>query len=151
MSLVWVICGAGGGVGKATVAQKLCTILPNPVYAKCGHSVAKSGKPANYFRDLDELISFIEAEGAFSQHVVVESNALVRKGRGDIIIFLAGKMGRTDLRDDAEQLRGAAHLIVDRDAAVDDWKMMLAQKLDSTAVVDAIAAALVEQQRYLTG
>ena len=47
MSLVWVICGAGGGVGKTTLAQKLCKILPGSVYAKCGHSPAKSGKPEN--------------------------------------------------------------------------------------------------------
>ena len=49
MGMLWVICGAGRGVGKTTLALKLCEILPDSRYAKCGHGAKQSQKPDPFF------------------------------------------------------------------------------------------------------
>ena len=77
MSCVWVISGAGSGVGKTTVALKLRDALPKSVYAKLGHKERATGKPENYFRDLRELDSFVREARKKYRHIVVESNKCV--------------------------------------------------------------------------
>lgn len=149
MSLLWVICGAGRGVGKTTLAGKLRQILPQSVYAKCGHSPAKDGRDGDYFRDLSELIRFVESAPASSQHTIVESNALAHAGRGDIVVFLDGAIGKTDFRADCPQLRARAHLIIDSAADPTDWERFLTEKLDPASLAAAICHILTDQQRFL--
>ena len=115
--VLWVICGAGRGVGKTRLALDLCRVLPEAVYAKQGTSRQRDEKPASYFRGDDELDAFLAAETrAGRRHLVVESNALARRGLGDIIVFLdapAGDNPRREPRADAGELRGQAHIRID--------------------------------------
>jgi molybdate transport system regulatory protein len=151
MSLIWVICGAGRGVGKTTLALRLCKVLPDSVYAKCGRSSAKTGKPGTFFENLAELESFVLASRSSSKHIIVESNALSGFGRYDIIIFIDGIVGKTNFRKDTEQLRAAADLKICSNATLTDWEKTLAGKLDSKALRKAVCDCLIAQKRYLFG
>ncbi len=151
MSLIWIICGVGRGIGKTTVALQLCEVLPDSVYAKCGRSKAKSDKPGNFFSNLAELESFIEVTGNSSKHIIVESNSLAALGRGDIIIFIDGVEGKTHFRNDTEQLRAAADIKICRNATLSDWKKGLCAKAGSKAICEAVCDLLLAQKRYLFG
>ena len=110
MSLLWVICGAGRQVGKTHLALKLCNVLPNAVYAKQGHGEKRPEKPENFFHTDEELAAFMASSRGTHDHVIVESNELARAGQGDIIIFVDGIPGVTDIRDDANLLRCNSHV-----------------------------------------
>jgi len=150
MTLTWVICGAGRRVGKTHLAHKLCAALPKAVYAKHGCSRRKTGKPPNFFRTEAELTGFLDACRGEYRHVVVESNALARKGRGDIIVFIDGIPGRTDFRADLPLLRARAHLHVSPGASIRDWKKRLRSKLNRAALCDAVCDLLVDHKRFLS-
>lgn len=151
MSLIWIICGAGRGVGKTTLALKLCEVLANSVYAKCGHSKAKAGKPDNFFNKLADLESFIETCEDSYEHIVAESNTLALRKRGGIIIFIDGVTGKTNFREDREQLFAAADLRIGRGAESADWEKVLAAKFDSKGIRKAICQFLAAQKRFLFG
>ncbi|MCK4752589.1 MAG: hypothetical protein KAS75_04020 [Planctomycetes bacterium] len=151
MSLIWVICGAGRGVGKTTLALKLCEILPNSVYAKCGHGNAKAGKPGNFFGNLTELESFIETSKSSSKHIIIESNAIANSARGDITIFIDGIKGKTNFRKDIKQLQTAANLRICCDATLTDWKKVLAVKAVSKPLRKTVCGCIAAQKRYLFG
>ncbi len=151
MSLIWVICGTGRGVGKTTLALKLCKVLPDSVYAKCGHSKAKSGKPGRFFDNLMELESFIEASRSSSKNIIVESNALAGLGRGDITIFIDGSTRKTHFHKDTKLLRGVADLKICRDATLAEWKKAFSRKVSSKTVRNTICDLLIAQKRYLFG
>jgi len=150
MSTIWVICGAGRGVGKTALAERLCAVLPDSLYAKCGHGPFKAGKPANYFSTTAALEEFVASQGA-AGHIVVESNAWARAGRGDIVAFVDGVRGRTGLREDAADLRSRAHLHVAADASRADWLKVLKKSLSSEALCRAVCDALAAQQTCLFG
>ncbi len=150
MTTVWIICGAGRGVGKTHLAQRLCDILPNSVYAKCGHGKAKASKSASFFSTQAELASFIEACRDSYDHIVAESNALARRGKGDIIVFVDSVAGETDVRGDVERLRSAAQLRVHPGASLREWKRVLRGKLTDKGLREAICDALADQRRYLS-
>jgi len=151
MSLIWVICGAGRGVGKTTLALNLRKALPGSVYAKCGCSAKKAGKPSRYFRNITQLQQFIKVSRQKYKHIIVESNAMAKGKRGDIIIFIDGIAGKTSFRKDTEQLRASANLKICLDAAATDWKKNLADKLDSKALCRVVFDCLTAQKRYLFG
>jgi len=148
MTMTWVICGAGRRVGKTRLAQRLCDVLPNAVYAKQGCSTRKAGKPANFFRTKAELTSFLDASRKTHDHIVVESNELAREGQGDVVIFLEGVPGRTDYRADVDLLRSKSHLHVGPDASVRDWKAVLRNTLGSARLCDAVCDVLAEHRPY---
>jgi hypothetical protein len=108
-------------VGKTRLALDLCCVLPDAAYAKQGTSRRRDDKPASYFHLDDELEAFLAAETrAGRRHLVVESNALARRGSGDIIIFLDAPAGgglRREPRADAGELRDRAHVRMGRDPA----------------------------------
>lgn len=114
--VLWVLCGAGRRVGKTTLGLDLCRVLPGAVYAKQGTSRRRKDKPGSYFRDDEELDGFLARETAAGcRHLVVESNALAKRGHGDIIIYLelgcgAGAEAGRGARPDAPELRTRAHL-----------------------------------------
>jgi len=150
MMTLWVICGAGRGVGKTHLAQRLCNLLPNSVYAKCGHGQPQAGKPTNFFNTESQLAAFIEQCGASYDHIVVESNAWARHGQGDIIIFVDNIRGQTDVRSDTDLLRSQSHLWVYPGASVRDWKRVLRCKLRDGHLCEAVCEVLAEQKRYLS-
>jgi len=151
MSTVWSICGAGSGVGKTIVAGKLCAALPGAVYVKCGHGKPKTGKAPHFFHEMADLEAFVEAHRDGSEHLVVESNAYARCGKGDITVFIGPMSEHTDVRDDAGALRQAADIALCHDATSDDWSGRLATYLPDPAVRRAVCDILAEQQRYLFG
>ena len=150
MTLTWVVCGTGRGVGKTHLAQRLCQVLPNAVYAKRGCGRQKSDKPANFFRTAEELASFVDACRDSHEHVVVESNGLARDGQGDVIIFIDGVPNRADCRDDVAVLRAKAHLHVSPNASVGDWQEVLHRKLPVEELRQAVSDVLAEHRRYLS-
>lgn len=151
MSLVWVICGAGRGVGKTTLALQLCEALPDSVYAKCGRSRTKSDRPGKFFGNLAELESFIDATRNSNRHIVIESNALAKLAGSNIIIFIDGVEGKTHFRNDTEQLRAVADMKVCHNAALADWKKTLSAKVNSKTIRDTVCDLLITQKRYLFG
>jgi molybdate transport system regulatory protein len=172
MGLIWIVCGAGRGVGKTTLALQLHKVLPDSVYAKYGHGDAKAGKPGRFFKNLTELESFIEASRSIYKHIIIESNALANLGQGDIIIFIDGIAGKTHFRNDTEQLRTAAHLKIcpppllspvapcrvkregrseNAGTTLADWEKALSVKISSQNLRDAVCDLLIAQKRYLLG
>jgi len=151
MSTVWSICGAGSGVGKTIVAGKLCAVLPGAVYVKCGHGKPRTGKAPHFFREMADLERFVESRRNGDDHVVVESNAYARCGKGDIMVFIGPLAGRTEVRDDAGALRQAADIAICGETTSEDWSGQLSTYLPDPSIRDAVCDILAEQQRYLFG
>ncbi|NIA16930.1 MAG: LysR family transcriptional regulator [Planctomycetes bacterium] len=151
MSMLWIICGAGRSVGKTTLALKLCEVLPESIYAKCGRSRAKPGKSDNFFDNLADLESFIEAKSHSKRHMVIESNTLAMSCRGDITIFIDGVPEKTNFREDTEQLRSVADIKICCDTTLTDWKKALAAKVDCRSLRKAVCDCLLTQSRHLFG
>ncbi len=152
MSLVWVICGAGRGVGKTTLALNLQKVLPGSVYAKCGCGSAKEGKPSQFFRDLDKLSRYVEQAGASHDHVVVESNAFAKSGVGDIVLFIDGNPGASgSARPDCSELRRCADIVICRGAGASRWMDVLSERLSSKRLAKSVLQVLQGQQQYLFG
>ena len=146
----WIICGAGSGVGKTRLALKLCDILPNCVYAKRGCGEPKPGKPANFFREMPELRAFVAECASSYDHVVVESNAMVHEGEGDVIIFVGPIPGQTDVRRDADDLEAKAHVRITPNASPGDWERFLRGTLPGEAQRRGVCRAFAEQKRYVS-
>ena len=151
MSVLWVICGAGRGVGKTTLALNLCQCLPNSCYAKCGHGTKKPQRPEPFFENQLELDEFLESSQRSYSHLVVESNAIARMGRGDMVVFIDGIKGKTDFRNDAQLLREKAHICLCQDTKITDWKKQLSERICSKSLIKNIYDALVSQKQFLFG
>jgi len=151
MSMLWIISGAGRGVGKTTLAQSLCDVLPNSVYAKCGHGRKSDQKPASFFRRISDAEQFIERARQLHDHIVVESNALVGREDAEIVVFIDGVAGATNFRKDAEQLKAAANIVIDGSASATDWKSLLSNKLKLKKLCEAACQCLLQQKRFLFG
>ncbi|MBN2445873.1 MAG: hypothetical protein JXO22_04065, partial [Phycisphaerae bacterium] len=148
---VWVICGAGSGVGKTHLAQQLCAVLPNAIYAKQGHGERRADGPANFYRTDAELDTFIADAATAHDHIVIESNERARRGTNGVTIFIDGVPGLTDLRDDREQLREAADIEISAAATINSWKRVLRKSLPDAALGEVICDCLMRQQRHLFG
>ncbi|HOX40359.1 MAG TPA: LysR family transcriptional regulator [Candidatus Brocadiia bacterium] len=151
MALIWVICGAGRGVGKTHLSGCLREILPKCVNAKLGHGPAKEGHPQNYFRKAEELETFIEAESGAREHIIVESNAWARAGRGELRIFLESTEPAENPRKDADELRARANILLDGRNGPRQWQPVLREHLPDATLRRRVVAALGDQQRYLCG
>jgi molybdopterin molybdotransferase len=154
MTTVWVICGAGRGVGKTHLAQRLCAVLPDALYVKCGHGPAQSGKPGAcgkpgaFVTSEAELERFLAEHAAAHEHVVVESNAFARRGQGDVIIYLDGSPAGTKRREDADLLAARAEAVVGDRPCPEAWRRKLRAKLGDGPLLEAVVGALLEQARY---
>lgn len=146
MTLTWIICGAGRGVGKTRLARRLCESLPDAVYAKQGCGPRRPDKPASLFRTVEETAAFIDRCLGHHEHVVVESNALARAGRGDIVIFVDSPPGHADTRPDADELRARAQLVVNAGARREDWHAALAARLRSPELIGVVCDVLTEHR-----
>lgn len=151
MSMIWIICGAGRGVGKTTLARNICKILPGSVYAKCGYCESKPHKPKNYFNSLDDLKSFIETARTKYDYIIAESNALACLQYGDFTVYVDGIPEKTDFRDDIERLKKLADLKITRGESSNNWKKILRAILDNNELLDAVCDCLVSQKRYIFG
>jgi molybdate transport system regulatory protein len=151
MTLTWVICGSGRGVGKTHLAERLCEVLPSAVYAKQGCGQAKAGKTPNFFATEEELAAFVEEARARHEHVVVESNAWARNGRGDVIIFLDGIPGQGESRPDAKELRAKSHLRVIPGSSIRECKKVLRRRLGDASLREAVCDLLVQHKHFLGG
>ncbi len=149
--MTWIICGAGRGVGKTTLARNICKILPGSVYAKCGHRPPKPGKCSNFFNTLEELQSFIKTSQDNAEHIIAESNSLAHLELADITIFIDGIAGVTDFREDAEKLKAIADVRVSRDSSYLEWKKVLNTKIPSSELCDAVCDCLSRQKNSLFG
>jgi molybdate transport system regulatory protein len=151
MSIIWTICGAGRGVGKTTLAMRLCKVLSDSVYVKCGHGKPKSHKHCNFYSKVADLESFIERSENSCKHIIVESNAFAASGRGDIVIFIDGITGKTNFRKDREQLRSAADIDICRDVNVASWNKVVSDKIGPGRICDDVCNLLIEHKHYLFG
>ena len=151
MSMLWIICGAGRNVGKTTLALNLSQILPNSCYVKCGHGVRKSQKPEHFFDNIADLEEFIKTNQTSFEYLLIESNALARMGRGDLIFFIDGIEGETDFRDDVDQLRQKAHICLNEKSKETDWKKQLKKKISIKSLCHQICDVLLLQKKYLFG
>jgi molybdopterin-guanine dinucleotide biosynthesis protein A len=107
---LWVITGAGRGVGKTTLANKLTAILPHSTYAKYGHGKFNPNKQKSFFNTLDSIYAFIDQNQYTHQHIIVEANALALAGMGDITIYIDGDPTKTKFRHDADKLKTLADI-----------------------------------------
>jgi len=148
---VWVISGAGRGVGKTTLAERLGELLPRSVYAKYGHGRPRADKTPNYFRKLDDLERFVSGVRRNASHVVVECNAWARDGKGDLTIFVDASPGRPSTRSDVAALRSAADICVGDTAEPKRWRKVLAGVGIGSALQGKIAGALQAHQRFTAG
>ena len=150
-SHLWVVCGAGRGVGKTTVVQKLAAVLPGCVTAKCGHGKVKPDRESNFFHSLDALACFVDKARPSAQHIVVESNAWARQGRGEVTIFIGGIEGDTRLRPDAGELEAAADVCITAGAPSEEWPALLKRVLPEKKLRDAVCDIFADQREYLLG
>ncbi len=151
MSLVWVICGAGRGVGKTTLALNLQRVLPASVYAKCGCGPAKAEKPPRFFGDLDKLSRYVVQARASNDHVIVESNAFAKAGAGDVTLFIDGKPDSSEpARPDRSQLRRCADIVICHGAGTSQWMDVLSERL-SKPLAKSFLQVLLGQQQHLFG
>jgi len=149
--LTWVICGAGRGVGKTHLAQELCRVLPDSVYAKQGCGTPKPGKSPNLFSTEEQLECFVDSCAGKYAHVIVESNAWARQGRGDVITFIEGLPDRTDYRADVDLLRSKAHLLIDPNTSTQNWEQLLQAKLSVASLREAVCEVLIGHRDNVAG
>ena len=145
---VWVICGAGKGVGKTSLALALCRVLPRARYAKLGHGKLRRDGPRSYFTDPEDLERFVAEGRGEGGHLVVESNAWARDGRGDVIVFLEGARGRIDLRPDADRMRANAHVVVGPGGAPEAWRRALRRRVADRNLLEAVIERLRIQSAW---
>ncbi len=150
MSVLWVICGAGRGVGKTYLAQRLVDLLPKALYAKLGHGDRAPDKHPNFFHDEERLRQFLDEQAGRCEHVIIESNVHARTGEGDIIIYLGPIADQTDVRDDAETLRAQSEIHIQPGASQSDWQSVLEGTLENTELCEEVAEILQKQAEFLT-
>ncbi|MFO7948218.1 MAG: LysR family transcriptional regulator [Armatimonadota bacterium] len=149
MSVLWVICGAGRGVGKTYLAQRLVELLPKALYAKLGHGNRDPDKHPNFFHDKDALGRFLDDHADTCEHLVIESNVHARTGEGDIIIYIGHIAGQTDVRDDADTLRAQSDIHIQPGASQGDWQSVLEGTLDNTKLCEEVGEILLKQAQFL--
>ncbi len=106
------VSGACRGVGKTHVALRLCEILDDTVYAKIGHGVKNTSKPANFFTTPDEFLIFVEGLGDSCRYCIVESNNHAICKIADLRIYIDAPKNAVDVRPDAAELRELADIVI---------------------------------------
>ncbi|MCK4871095.1 MAG: LysR family transcriptional regulator [Phycisphaerales bacterium] len=149
MSCLWIVSGAGRDVGKTHVALALCELLPDAVYAKCGGGRRKPGRPENLFSSEAELDAFVSEQTEQHKHIVVEYNGWARQGRGDVIIYIGPIVGHTKVRNDADELRAAAHIVIERGGSIRGWRRRLQAHVRSRALCESVVDLFVEHKRHV--
>jgi molybdate transport system regulatory protein len=147
MARLWVVCGAGRGVGKTHVAHALGLVLPDAVVGKQGHHAAQVGRPGNLLHTDEEVEAFLMAHAGHA-HVVLESNAAARAGRGDVTIFVEGSPAGMDRRPDADALRAAAGIVLAPEIPLHCWRAALEPVVPEPDLRGAVLDALLGSLRW---
>lgn len=148
MSTVWIICGAGKGVGKTHLALHMCDVLPKSAYAKLGCGPRKPEKPDSFFTNMAELRRFLEGASGRFEHIVVEGNRPAKEGMGDVVIYVGGSP-RGATRPDAEELRTLAHIDLSRAEMLQEWERLLYKRLCDAALTSRLIRLFAEQSGCL--
>lgn len=146
---LWVVCGAGRGVGKTHLANRLCEILPDATYAKLGHGSRSPEKHPNFFQDADELWEFLQNRDTGGQHFVVEANDASLREKADIVIYIDNIPDHTDVREDADQMRRSADICVNAEGP-DNPTTALEAEVADRELCDQIKEILQRQSEFLT-
>jgi molybdate transport system regulatory protein len=148
---IWVVCGAGRGVGKTKIAQGLVDLLHSGVYAKCGHNAKKAGKPDLYFDTMKALNSFVSDCYDKYENIVIESNAYALSGKADFVIYIDGAESATSFRDDCDKLKSLSDIEICSDSTIEKWQRTLKAKLKNDQDVRDMCRLFSAQRRYLFG
>lgn len=124
-ALVWIISGAGRGVGKTTLANNLSYVLPDSIYAKYGHGKFKPHKQPNFFHDINGVYRFINKYITLKKHIIIEANSLMLTDNGDIKIFIDKPSNIIRPRKDAKELKVAANIVISNQSKEEDWQKIL--------------------------
>ncbi len=142
MGLLWVVCGAGRGVGKTRLARALCRVLPGALHVKKGRHAPKPGKEGVYFQEEEALLAFLEEELPRRPHLVVEWNGLALQGKGDLVIYLGPLEDTLFPREDREELARRAHIRLETEPDRRAWKKVLEERLPDPSLVDPLLSVL---------
>jgi molybdate transport system regulatory protein len=148
MACLWVVCGAGRGVGKTWIARGLVSLLPAASYVKHGHGQARGDKPGRLLHHLAEVEAYL-ARAEDHTHVVLESNTVALQRRADLCIFVEGQPRGLPPRDDVDALRAAAHIVLDHDQPLRRWRAELARVLGDEVDLQPFLALLQGQVQRL--
>jgi len=84
-----IISGAHSNIGKTTLAQKLCGILPDSLHIKIGHGVRKNGMNNIFYQKGTPLKEILSANNN-SKYLIIESNSILNEIEPDCVIYLPG-------------------------------------------------------------
>jgi hypothetical protein len=123
-----VISGARSDVGKTTLAERLCRLLPGAVHVKIGHGTRRKGKTDLFFQKGTPFRIIAERSGE-APFLVIESNSILSEIDPECTIYLpadnpketAGRArSRADIirgtrpsREDARRIAGRLGIPVD--------------------------------------
>lgn len=82
-----VVSGARSGVGKTSLARRICSILPGALHVKIGHGRKKRGM-GNLFYETGTPPGPILEENAGIPFLVIESNTILRDLEPDLAIYI---------------------------------------------------------------
>jgi len=82
-----VISGAKSNIGKTTLAEKICALLPGSVCVKLGHGEEKEGMD-NKFYPAGTPYERIKDENPQAGFLVIESNRILEEIKPDLTVYL---------------------------------------------------------------
>jgi hypothetical protein len=82
-----VISGARSNIGKTTLAERICSILPGSVCVKLGHGEKKAGMD-NVFLHAGTSFGRIVEENPGAKYLVIESNRILEELEPDLAVYL---------------------------------------------------------------
>jgi hypothetical protein len=103
-----VISGARSNVGKTTLAEGICRLLPGSVRVKLGHGELKEGID-DVFYHAGTSFERIKEENPQADFLVIESNRILEEIEPDLAIYLPAddpKPSAAIARDRADLVRG---------------------------------------------
>ncbi len=103
-----VISGAHSNVGKTTLSQEICSLIPGAIAVKIGHCSPKESKIATFYQQGTSFES-IAREHSRVPFLIIESNQILKEFTPDCTIYLTGKTPKpsaVDAREKADIIRG---------------------------------------------
>lgn len=103
-----VVSGSSSNVGKTSLAEAICALLPRAVHVKIGHGEEKAGI-GNVFYHAGTPFGRIAADNSGFRFLVIESNRILEEIEPDCAIFLAGEETKPTAgaaREKADIVRG---------------------------------------------
>jgi hypothetical protein len=82
-----VVSGARSNVGKTTLAETICRLLPGSVCVKLGHGEVKEGL-GNVFYHAGTPYEEIVARHSGADYLIIESNRVLEEVEPDLAVYL---------------------------------------------------------------